>query len=373
MWQIKGCSKNVEKCIIAPFFRKKRFMDFFYSHAIREITEANEKFVFAGISSLPHVNGSFPIIYNISPEKAAELHDGDILKINTDGTVQRLFERGSDQNVLFMTEYCNSRCMMCPQPQLPEDHSEEVMTILQYIPKKMLRKICLTGGEPTLSKRLFDVLRKLKTYPFAEPIILTNGRMFSDKNFAKEFVKNAPFNLIYAISLYSSIPAIHDRIVGCEGAFQETIKGIYHLTRFRVPIELRIVLMKKNIFNLPELAEYIGWNLPMLVHVAFMGIEVAGRANDNIHDIWIEPADYMEFLIKAVKILHYRNTNVSIYNLPMCLLPYELRKYSRFSISTWKQGYIAECQKCAVKNSCNGFFTTSSIIPKGIHPIAEIL
>ena len=142
---------------------------------------------------------------------------------------------------------------MCPQPQAPYDRSEEVIKILRCIPKKMLHKICLTGGEPTLGDQLFKILNLLKKYPYVEPLILTNGRKFSNRDFAKKFVEKAPLNMVYAIPLYSSIPQIHDEIVGISGAFKETIEGIYNLTRFRVPIELRIVLVKKNIFNLKEL------------------------------------------------------------------------------------------------------------------------
>lgn len=371
MWQTKGRAKNINKSIIAPYSRKKSVMNWLHPHVIRPVAAPNEKFKFAGISSLSDVNVTFPIVYDIKPEILDEIHEGDILKITSDGLIQRLFDCTSDQNVLFMTEYCNSRCIMCPQPQMPCDHSDEVMNLLQYIPKDRLHRICLTGGEPTLSKKLFEILRKLKEYAHVEPLILTNGRKFSDPTFARQVVANAPFNTVYAIPLYSTIPAVHDEIVGCEGAFQETILGIYNLTRFRVPIELRVVLTKKNAFNLAALAEFIGWNLPMVVHVAFMGLEVYGRANANVSDVWIEPADYMKDLMKAVKMLDYRNIDVSIYNLPLCLLPVELRKYSRLSISTWKQGYTPQCQNCVAKNRCTGIFTTSSIVPKGISPIME--
>lgn len=315
------------------------------------------------------MNTNYPIIYKISPDALSEIREGDILRLCPDGTIQKVFEFISDQNVLFITERCNSQCIMCPQPQAPYDYSDDAMKILQCIPKKALRKICLSGGEPTLGEKIFDILKKLNNFSNVEPIILTNGRKFSDKEFTKTFIKNAPFNMVYAIPLYSSVPSIHDDIVGVRGAFRETISGIYNLTRFRVPIEIRVVMIKQNAFNLPALAEFIGWNLPMAVHVAFMGMEVYGRACSNSSNIWIEPLEYMKSLAKAVKILDYRNINVSIYNLPVCLLSNNLRKYNQFSISKWKQGYIEQCKECLMKKSCNGFFTTSEIIPRGIHPI----
>lgn len=367
MWQIKGIAKNIDKPIIASFSYKSGFMNYFLRKNIILFSYKYEKYKFASISSLKQVDTKFPIIYDVPFDKISELKEGDVLRLCPDGMMQRVFEIQSEQNVLFLTERCNSRCIMCPQPQMPYDYSDDVIKILQCIPNKSLRHICLSGGEPTLSAKIFAILKLLKKYPLIQPMILTNGRKFSDKNFVNQFIKSAPFNMIYAIPLYSSIPLVHDKIVGIEGAFKETITGIYNLARFRVPIEIRAVLMKQNVFNLAELAEYIGWNLPMTIHVAFMGMEVYGRASENAEDVWIEPVTYMNNLIDAVKILDYRNIPVSVYNLPLCLLPNELKKYNKVSISAWKQGYIEKCQDCLMRDRCNGFFTTSQRIPIGIH------
>ena len=371
MWETQGTAKNINQPIIASYAEKRYFKEWIRPFTIGKIDNLTRTRRFAGISSLSldKIDMDFPVIGDVSIDKLGEIHDGDVLKLYPDGRIQRLFEYNSEQNVLFITEKCNSLCIMCPQPQAPYDRSEEVIKILRCIPKKMLHKICLTGGEPTLGDQLFKILNLLKKYPYVEPLILTNGRKFSNRDFAKKFVEKAPLNMVYAIPLYSSIPQIHDEIVGISGAFKETIEGIYNLTRFRVPIELRIVLVKKNIFNLKELAEYIGWNLPMVIHVAFMGLEVYGRADENSNNVWVEPIEYMKKLKEAVKILDYRNIDVSIYNLPLCLLPEEIRKYNRYSISAWKQGYIFQCQECTKKSQCNGLFTTSKLIPQGIHKI----
>jgi His-Xaa-Ser system radical SAM maturase HxsC len=220
-----------------------------------------------------------------------------------------------------------------------------------------------------MNDKFINVMGHLKKFPNASPMVLTNGRRFSDFEFTKNVVLNSPFNTQYAIPLYSAVPAIHDQIVGTKGAFRETINGIYNLTRFRIPIEIRIVLTRQTIPGLVELAEFIGWNLPMVVHVAFMGMEIYGRADKNRNEIWIEPRAYVQYLYTAVKNIAYRDLDVSIYNLPLCLLPKSLWKYSERSISDWKQGYLSECAQCVQKDTCGGFFTTSSIVPKGIHKI----
>jgi hypothetical protein len=115
--------------------------------------------------------------------------------------------------------------------------------------------------------------------------------------------------------------------------------------------------------RLPQFAEFIYHNFPFVIHVALMGMETTGLALKNLKELWIDPAEYISELRKAVKCLHRRNMDVSIYNLQLCILPRELWGFSRKSISDWKNTYLPECQYCEVRDRCCGFFATS----KGWH------
>lgn len=369
MWQTNGIAKNFIEPIIAAYSPQKKIRDWIKGNTIKDLDHCNGRSLFAGISSKNVIYTTVPVIYNVPREAIDELHEGDILYMDSSGVIRRVWDIKSHQNVLFVTECCDSHCIMCPQPQKPIKHSQEIFKILSHIPKKSMREICISGGEPTTNDDLLEILFKLKKFPYVQPIILTNGRHFCDIEFAKKIVEMSPYNMVYAIPLYSSVSYIHDKIVGVNGAFEETIRGIYNLTKLRVPVEIRIVLMKQTIFSLTELANYIGWNLPMTVHVAFMGMEVQGRADENQNLVWIEPSEYMNELSFAITVLNNRNINISIYNLPLCLLPNKLWKYSCRSISDWKQTYLSECERCTKQKECGGFFTTSKVIPKGIHPI----
>jgi hypothetical protein len=57
--------------------------------------------------------------------------------------------------------------------------------------------------------------------------------------------------------------------------------------------------------------------------------------------------------------LFQRNVSVSIYNAQLCILPDEIRCFTRKSISLWKRVYIEKCNKCLRRNDCGGFFATS--------------
>lgn len=365
MWEIKGNSCNIHEDIIAVYRKENSLKDKFGRHIFfQKLLNGEGGLIYN--KGIFHKKEELPAVYGLKLTDINELHNGDVLKLCCNGQVQRLFDVESKGNVLFITEQCNSRCIMCPQPQRAIDHTKEVLHLLDCIPRDILENICISGGEPTVCNGLPEVLTRLKRYSRSKPIILTNGRKFADFEFTKKIIQCAPRNTIYAIPLYSAVAQDHDQIVGAKGAFKETIYGIYNLTRFRAPIEIRVVITRQNYFQLDEIANFIGWNLPMAVHVAFMGMETVGRAAINSQFVWIDPSEYIEILGKALKMLEYRDIPVSIYNLPLCILPPKLQKYARNSISDWKQGYITPCLNCRKKNECCGIFTTSRIVPMGL-------
>lgn len=64
----------------------------------------------------------------------------------------------------------------------------------------------------------------------------------------------------------------------------------------------------------------------------------------------------------AVSLLRQVGMNVSIYNVPLCLLAPALRPFARKSISDWKNEYAQACERCAAKPDCCGFFKSAPTI-----------
>jgi hypothetical protein len=100
-------------------------------------------------------------------------------------------------------------------------------------------------------------------------------------------------------------------------------------------------------------------NFPFAIHIALMGMETTGLVFKNLKTLWVDPIEYMTELKIAVMYLHRRDINVSIYNLQLCILPQELWRFSKKSISDWKNIILDECQDCNVREECCGLFGTS--------------
>lgn len=301
-------------------------------------------------------------LYNV--KTLDHIAEDDILYIGTDGNLRTLYRVNSSQNYLLLTERCNSNCLMCSQPPKDKDDIEYInniyLKLIPLIPKDCI-ELGLTGGEPTiLGNKLFNLLELItKELPNTELHILTNGRAFSINALAEKLNKVNNPRIMLGIPLYSDYYQIHDYVVQTKDAYYQTIMGIYNLKRYNIRVEIRIVLHKITIPRLEKLSEYIYKNLPFVDQIAFMGLEIMGFTKINLKELWIDPVYYMKELEKSVSLLARRKLKVLIYNIPLCLLPIDIWRFSKKSISDWKNIYFDECNMCVLKEECCGMFASA--------------
>jgi His-Xaa-Ser system radical SAM maturase HxsC len=303
-----------------------------------------------------------PVVY--SAKNIDHLKSGDIVTLFPgSGLVRTVFRPDSAHNFLFATQRCNSFCLMCSQPPVDRDDSAQVRINLQTIRliESPLSHLGITGGEPTLlGVGLFQIMEELRAcLPETDIQMLTNGRRFAWPQFADEFMGAAPSRLTICVPLYSDNAPEHDYVVQARDAFDQTIQGLHRLARYEQPVEIRVVLHKLTIPRLLDLANFIYRNLPFASHVALMGLEITGFTRPNLNKLWIDPYEYQSELQRAVEYLAIRGMNVSIYNHPLCLLPRDLWKFARRSISDWKNIYFDVCDNCDVREKCGGFFESA--------------
>jgi His-Xaa-Ser system radical SAM maturase HxsC len=319
---------------------------------------------------------SFPIPIVHSVRNIDHLKTGHVVALEPlNGFVRTLYRPESPHNTLFVTERCNSNCLMCSQPPSDTDDAAALTERNLKLIDLMLpapEYLCLTGGEPTLlGSRLLLIMSKLReVIPESYIHMLTNGRRFAWPDFASDFAAVRHPNFSVGIPLYADHAALHDYVVQARDAFDQTVLGLHQLARHGIEIEIRVVLHALTIPRLSHVAEYICRNLTFVNHVAFMGMEHIGYAPRNMSELWIDPVDYQDELEKSVSILSRFGIDVRIYNLQLCLLKQSLWKYSKQSISDWKNAYDKPCESCEVRSQCGGFFQwATKIQSRGIHPM----
>lgn len=302
------------------------------------------------------------------PAALGYLKAGDIVRVSpAAGEVRVLYRHGSPHNVLFFTERCNSRCLMCSQPPREVDDAYHLDDLLAAIPlmdpdPAGTPELCITGGEPLLAgERLFGVVRAVRTHlPATALHLLSNGRLFRHLSLARGLAGCAHPDLMVGVPLYSDLPARHDFVVQARGAFDETIRGLLNLARVGVRVEIRVVLHRQTVGRLRELARFLAANLPFTAQVVLMGLEPTGFARSNWQALWVDPHDYRAELAAAVTALATARMRVMVYNMPLCVLAPEVRPFARRSISDWKNVSLPVCESCGAKTACAGFFTSGS-------------
>lgn len=315
-----------------------------------------------------------PVVHSVRTTE--HLRSGHIVVLEPgNGFVRTLYRPDSYHNTLFVTERCNSNCLMCSQPPVDRDD-------VAALTKRNLRLIdlispspeylCITGGEPTLlGEHLLAILAKLKDKMGSTQVhILTNGRRFAWPEFAFKFAEVRHPNVSVGIPIYADHASLHDYVVQARCAFDQTILGLHQLGRYGVKVEIRIVLHALTIPRLSRLAEFICRNLTFVDRVAFMGMEHIGYAPRNMRELWMDPVDYQEHLENAITILARFGIETRIYNLQLCVLAKSLWKYAKQAISDWKNAYHPICEQCDVQKLCGGFFQwATETQSRGVHPI----
>ncbi len=300
-----------------------------------------------------------PAIF-LDDSECQNIKTGDVIQINAKHQYfQFLYRVDGNANCLFVTDCCNSHCLMCPQPPKEENTVElgQLKRLINCLPSD-LTEICVTGGEPTLlGQDLIALLKQLAEHcPECHVHMLTNGRNFKDMSYAYQCLTTGLKGISFGIPLYSSIGEIHDYIVQAKNSFEETLEGIYNLAKLNASIEIRVVLTKINALHLKELADFIYRNLTFADHIALMGMEHMGYVKLNWDTVYIDPETYQESLASAVRFLRLRGMNVSIYNLPLCILDEKLWAFARKSITDFKQGFDEACLSCDMFEKCGGLF-----------------
>ena len=324
-------------------------------------------------NSLEPIESPLPdaTIYQL-PNHFNYLKSGDIVYIDASRQfLNTLFRKGSHHNSILLTEQCNSYCLMCSQPPKKIDDSyllRRALELIKLIPKDAQR-LGFTGGEPTLyGDSLIDLIKQTKLQlPCTSVDLLSNGRRFKDKEFARRFGAIKHPDCTIAVPVYSDDPVRHDYVVQALGAFDETIQGILNLKRFGQKVEIRIVLHRQTIDRLVQTCEFICRNLLFVDHVALMGLEITGFTRANLDLLWIDPYDYKDTLSEAVHILTSYGLNTSVYNHQLCVVNRDVEGSCCKSISDWKNEYLESCASCTRKCECGGFFSSSKLYKHSSH------
>ena len=307
----------------------------------------------------------------VVPAEDYEAGDFLILSAEEDGrpVAKRLPTADKPERTLFLTGQCNSNCIMCPYStkQRVSGYAERLEDLLAYVELMSpdTDYVCITGGEPTLLKDGFlTVLESVKNHLKCALVhILTNGRTFSYEDFFAAYQRVRPYQTLLGIPIHAPTAPLHDQISGVSGSFRQTVRGIENCYKAKEHIELRVVTSALNARQLKDLAKFIGQNFPAVSCVSLMGLEMMGNAMINRDQVWIGYDQLMPYVEEAADILLSYGVAPRLFNYPFCKVSHRLQSIYHRSITESKIRYKSECESCARKRECGGFFQTTIVMP----------
>lgn len=289
------------------------------------------------------------------------INDHDIFFISNTGNINKIYDIKSSDNTLWITNKCNSNCLMCPSSEYSRKKGDcfsikQLLNFIDYIPYES-KHITITGGEPfVIGEKIFDIFEKLKRLEDTQFLLLTNGRAFSIPKYIHKFIETKPKNLLIGIPLHSSNPQTHDYITQQKNSFIETYSGILNLLKNDCKIELRIVINKINCDELYDLCTFLVNNAKNIYKVSFIAMEMLGNAAKNSKIVWLSYNKAFTKIKESIELLIYNSIDVSLFNFPLCTVDQKFWLICKKSISPNKIHFLEKCSNCKVKKYCGGFF-----------------
>ena len=142
-----------------------------------------------------------------------------------------------------LTQECNFQCFFCHREgqrfnSFHEMTPEEIERIVKIASRLGIRKVKLTGGEPTVREDIIEIVGRIKPYVI-DLSMTTNGSRL--KELAKPLAK-AGLDRVN-VSLHSLKPDVYRRITGVD-MLDVVLEGIEEAVKYLSPVKLNMTVMR---------------------------------------------------------------------------------------------------------------------------------
>ncbi len=184
-----------------------------------------------------------------------------------------------------LTYGCQNRCHFCyaASPHREGEHhlmtSEQVERVMDRIfHEGHVPSLSFTGGEATLRPDLPRLIRYGERLGFRVNLI-TNGLRAAEPGFAAGLVDAGLASA--QVSLEAGDAAVHDEVVGKEGAFEATVAGVRAFRDLGIHVHTNSTLCARNLDHAPDLVRFVARDLGLPTLSMNMVIRTGGGARGD--------------------------------------------------------------------------------------------
>jgi MoaA/NifB/PqqE/SkfB family radical SAM enzyme len=153
------------------------------------------------------------------------------------------------------TNNCQSRCITCNywKEKFENELSyDQWLGLIKEIREVGISEIMITGGEPTLFKKLDELVLECKNNNYKNISITTNSLSLNDRRI-DNLVKNGINEFVLSFEGLNT----HDKIRGIKGNSLKVIKNIDYLKEVNFKnIKIAFTIMSANIDEIPDIIEF---------------------------------------------------------------------------------------------------------------------
>lgn len=221
-----------------------------------------------------------------------------------------LFNKKIKKCVIFIGTTCNNNCIFCSNKHFKEKFKDkstsEIKKMMFNARKSGIFYLELTGGEPTIRKDIFKLIRYAKYVGFEFISFVTNGRMLSNFEFSKKIVDCGANLIVFSIHGHNS--NLHDSFTNVPGSFNQIKKGISNLRMAGFNnIFSNTVITKGNCFYLKDIGKFIH-----SLGISFSGFSLVIKDPSGLCDF---TPSYEQIILSLGELLEYSKKNNLYYSL----------------------------------------------------------
>lgn len=153
---------------------------------------------------------------------------------------------------------CNNHCRFCVQGDKRLRYQPPLREQLkQFLEENRgtYEGVVFTGGEPTLRKDIFHLVKLARELGYRSIQLQSNGRMFSYLKFCREAISAGVTE--FSPALHGHSAELHDYLTRSEGAFKQVCHGILNLKQLGQRVVTNSVITRTNYRHLPALASLL--------------------------------------------------------------------------------------------------------------------